>query len=41
MLDFSLVRNKENSLHDLAGALTRTDLRDLTEEMLDTILDML
>jgi hypothetical protein len=41
MLDFTPVRNKEVTLNDLAAGLTRADLIDLTNEMVDTELDLI
>lgn len=37
MLDFQAVRDKRMSLHELTAGLTPADLRDLTNEMIDTI----
>jgi hypothetical protein len=37
MLDFTRVRNKEITLHQLADGLTRRDLAALTNEMIDTM----
>jgi hypothetical protein len=39
MLDFQAVRDKKISVAELATGLTQEDLRDLTNEMMDTILD--
>jgi hypothetical protein len=41
MLDFDPVRKKEISLNDLANGLTRMDLIDLTDEMIDHELDLI
>lgn len=41
MLDFDPVRNKEITLNDVADGLTRTDLIDLTNEMIDHELDLI
>jgi len=38
LLDFTLVKNKTITFSDLARDLTRTDLRNLTNEMIDTML---
>ena len=38
MLDFTAVRNKEMTMSELVAGLTRDDLRDLTNEMIDTVL---
>jgi DinB superfamily len=38
LLDFTLVKNKSITLTDLARELTQTDLRNLTNEMIDTML---
>lgn len=36
MLDFDLIRSKEKTMHELYGHLTPAQLRDLTNEMIDT-----
>lgn len=36
MLDFAPIRSKEKTMHELYGHLTLTQLRDLTNEMIDT-----
>jgi hypothetical protein len=41
MLNFKAVRNKEMPFHELIADLTRDDLRDLTNEMVDIILDLI
>ena len=41
MLNFKAVRDKEITFGDLVADLTQDDLRDLTNEMIDTILDMI
>ena len=41
MLNFKVVRDKEMTFHELIADLTRDDLRDLTNEMIDTILDLI
>jgi hypothetical protein len=41
MLDFDPVRNKEITLNDLAAGLTRGDLIDLTNEMVDIELKLI
>lgn len=41
MLDFNAVREKQLTIADLADGLTPNDLRDLTNEMVDTILDLI
>ena len=41
MLDFALVRNKELTLNELVAGLTVNDLRHLTNEMIDTVLDLI
>ncbi len=41
MLDFTPVRNKETSFADLAANLTIDDLRQLTNNMIDTMLDLI
>ena len=40
MLDFTSVKNKTVSFTDLARDLTKTDLRNLTNEMIDTMLSI-
>ena len=40
MLDFTAVKNKTVSFSDLARDLTTTDLRNLTNEMIDTMLSI-
>lgn len=40
MLDFASVKNKTMSFSDLAQGLTKTDLRNLTNEMIDTMLSI-
>lgn len=40
MLDFASVKNKTMSFSDLARGLTKTDLRNLTNEMIDTMLSI-
>jgi len=41
MLDFTPVRNKQMTTAELAKNLTRDDLRDLTQEMVDTQFDLI
>jgi hypothetical protein len=41
MLDFTPVRNKEMTMPELTADLTPKDLRDLTNEMIDTIHEMI
>ncbi|MCA9960371.1 MAG: DinB family protein [Anaerolineales bacterium] len=41
MLDFTPVRNKEMTIRELADGLTQDDLRQLTHEMIDAILDLI
>ncbi len=41
MLDFTAVRNKELSLNELVAGLNTHDLRQLTNEMIDTTLDLI
>ena len=41
MLDFTPVRNKEITLAELTADLTPTDLRPLTNEMVDTVLNLI
>jgi hypothetical protein len=41
MLNFNAVRDKEITFAELIADLTHNDLRDLTNEMIDTILDMI
>ena len=41
MLDFTLVKNKTLTLSDVARDLTKTDLRNLTNEMIDTMLSII
>jgi hypothetical protein len=41
MLDFDPVRNKDITLNDLAAGLVHKDLIDLTNEMVDTELDLI
>ncbi len=41
MLDFTPVRNKEITMNDLTADLTVNDLRNLMNEMIDTILDII
>lgn len=41
MLDFTPVRNREKHIDDLAAGLTKDDLRRLTNEMVDTMLDLI
>ena len=41
MLDFSLVRKKEKTMAELCGNLSLDDLRDLTNEMIDAVLDLM
>ena len=40
MLDFTSVKNKTVSFSDLARDLKKTDLRNLTNEMIDTMLSI-
>ncbi len=40
MLNFEAVRNEEITYAELVADLTRDDLRDLSNEMVDTILDL-
>jgi len=41
MLDFSAVRQKTKRIADLADGLTKEDLRSLTNEMIDTMMEMI
>ena len=41
MLDFKTVRDKTITFAQLVADLTPGDLRDLTNEMVDTMLDMI
>lgn len=41
MLDFTLVKNKTLTLSDIARDLTKNDLRNLTNEMIDTLLSII
>ena len=41
MLDFQAVRDKKITIAELVGDLTLEDLRDLTNEMVDTILNLI
>ncbi|NIM95806.1 MAG: DinB family protein [Anaerolineales bacterium] len=41
MLDFDAVREGTKSFEELVQGLTRDDLKDLTNEMVDTILDLI
>ena len=41
MLDFDAVRNEEITVSELVADLTRDDLRDLTNEMIDTELELI
>jgi DinB superfamily len=41
LLDFTLVKNKTLTFSDLARDLTKTDLRNLTNEMIDTMLSII
>lgn len=41
MLDFTAVRNKEITFQELTADLTVDDLRELTHNMIDTILDLI
>ena len=41
MLDFTPVKNKTVSFSDMARDLTKTDLRNLTNEMIDTMLSII
>jgi hypothetical protein len=41
LLDFTSVKNKTVSFSDLARDLTKTDLRNLTNEMIDTMLSII
>ena len=41
MLDFAALRNEEVTIDDLAGDLTVTDLHELNDGMVDTILDLI
>jgi hypothetical protein len=41
MLDFTPVRNKEKTYGQLAAGLTQDDLRRLTNEMVDTLLNLI
>jgi hypothetical protein len=41
MLNFKAVRDKEITFAELVAGLTRDDLRDLTNEMADVILDLI
>lgn len=41
MLDFQAVRNKETTLTELVAGLTRDDLRDLTDEMVNKMLGLI
>lgn len=40
MLDFTLVKNRTKTFSDMAQDLTPTDLRNLTNEMIDTMLSI-
>jgi hypothetical protein len=40
LLDFTLVKNKTLTFSDMARDLTKTDLRNLTDEMIDTMLSI-
>jgi hypothetical protein len=41
MLDFTAVRNEEVTMPDLVADLTPEDLRELTNEMVETMLDLI
>jgi len=41
MLDFTSLRNNETTLEELVSDLTKDDLRDLTDEMIDRILELI
>jgi hypothetical protein len=41
MIDFKPLRNKETTIHELCGHLTPADLRNLTHEMVDKMLDLI
>ena len=41
MLDFTPVRNKQITMNDLAEGLTLGDLRSLTNEMVDHVLNLI
>ena len=41
MLDFTLVKNGTTTFSDMARDLTKTDLRNLTNEMIDTMLSII
>ena len=41
MLDFTSLQNKKTRISDLAAGLTVADLRRLTDEMVDTMLDLI
>lgn len=41
MLDFASIRSKEKSMHNLYGHLAPAQLRDLTNEMIDTMLHLI
>ena len=41
MLDFASVRNRSTSISDIARELTREDLRTLTNEMIDTMQEII
>ncbi len=41
MLDFTLVKNRTVTFTDMARDLTKTDLRNLTNEMIDTMLSII
>jgi len=41
MLNFNAVREKEMTYDELVAGLTRDDLRDLTNEMVDTMLELI
>lgn len=41
MLDFNAVRNEEKTWAELTAGLTKDDLRDLTNEMVDTMLALI
>src|SRR5262245_19868199 len=41
MLDFAPIRQKEMTWADFTASLTIVDLRDLTNEMVDTMLDLI
>ena len=41
MLDFTPIRTKEKTLHELYGHLKPAQLHDATDEMIDKMLDLI